>query len=270
MDTFQTAGQWRIYENTRELMERGTDPPAVLIDHGHRHGIEVFLSMRVNDIHDGRLPEGDPLLSPMKLSHPDWLLGLTDNPYAGERFSGLSRFGYDFGIDEVRQYRLALAEEAIKNYDLDGFDWDFCRFPRFFKKGTARDNAHLMTDLMRSIRSVLDARSKELGPPLPLSVRVPPTFELAMGSGLDVRTWIDEGIIDILIAGVVHTSMYRVPVGEISAFLKECFQMIHELETPFARANLTNSESSTSSIEERVRRSNAADEPHPKVMEGNT
>ena len=26
MDTFQTAGQWRIYENTREMMERGTDP----------------------------------------------------------------------------------------------------------------------------------------------------------------------------------------------------------------------------------------------------
>ena len=67
----------------------------MLIDHGHRHGLDVFLSMRVNDIHDGRLPEGDPLISPMKLSHPDWLLGLTDNPYAGERFSGLSRFGYD-------------------------------------------------------------------------------------------------------------------------------------------------------------------------------
>ena len=63
---------------------------------------------------------------------------------------------------EVREYRLAIAEEAIKNYDLDGFDWDFCRFPRFFKKGTARDNAHLMTDLMRSIRSVLDAHPKNL------------------------------------------------------------------------------------------------------------
>ena len=78
-----------------------------------------------------------------------------------------------------------------------------------------------MTDLMRSIRSLLDERSKQLGRPLPLSVRVPPTFELAMGSGLDVRTWIDEGIIDILIAGVVHTSMYRVPVGEIIEFLNE-------------------------------------------------
>ena len=215
METFQTSGQWRIYENTREMMERGTDPPAVVIDHGHRHGLDVFLSMRVNDIHDGQLPEGDPLISPMKRAHPDWLLGKVDNPHAeGGRYSGLSQFGYNFGLDEVREYRLALAEEAIKNYDLDGFDWDFCRFPRFFEKGTAQENAHLMTDLMRSIKSLLVERSKELGRPLPLSVRVPPTFELAMGSGLDVRTWVDEGIIDILIAGVVHTSMYRVPVEE--------------------------------------------------------
>ena len=110
MEKFQTAGQWRIYENTRELMERGTDPPAVLIDHGHRHGIEVFLSMRVNDIHDGRLPEGDPLLSPIKLSHPDWLLGLTDNPYAGEQRTVALRLR--LRLDEVRQYRLAIAEEA--------------------------------------------------------------------------------------------------------------------------------------------------------------
>ena len=127
----------------------------MLIDHGHRHGLEVFLSMPVNDIHDGQLPEGDPLLSPMKRAHPDWLLGKVDNPYAEGRYSGLSQFGYNFGIDEVREYRLAIAEVAIKNYDLDGFDWDFCRFPRFFKKGTSRDNAHLMTDLMRSIRSVM-------------------------------------------------------------------------------------------------------------------
>jgi hypothetical protein len=47
-----------------------------------------------------------------------------------------------------------------------------------------------------------------------LSVRVPPTFELAMNFGLDVQTWIDEGLIDILIAGVVHGSLHRVPVEE--------------------------------------------------------
>ena len=213
VDKFTTAGQWRVYENTRDLIERGVDPPSVLIDHGHRHGLDVFLSMRVNDVHDGNLPDGHPHLSPMKRAHPDWLLGLADNPHGSIR-PGWSRFAYDFGLEEVREYRLSIAREAIQNYDLDGFDWDFCRFPRFFRPGTAKDNAPLMTDLLRAIRALLDERSKELGRPLPLSVRVPPTFELAMGSGLDVRTWIAEGIIDILVAGVVHGSMHRVPVEE--------------------------------------------------------
>ncbi len=78
-----------------------------------------------------------------------------------------------------------------------------------------------MTGLMRSIRESLDERSKELGRPLPMSVRVPPTFELAMGSGLDVKTWIDEGLIDILVAGVVHGSMHRVPVEEYVAACRD-------------------------------------------------
>jgi hypothetical protein len=214
VDRFHSAGAWRIYENAREIMEAGTDPPAVVIDHGHRHGLDVFLSMRVNDIHDGWLEDGDPLISPMKRNHPDWLLGVADNPEESSRFRGLSRFAYDFGVKEVRDYRLALAREAIENYDVDGFDWDFCRFPRFFRPGTARENAPLMTEMMRSIRRALDEKSAKAGRPLQLSVRVPPTFELALGSGLDVRTWIDEGLIDILIAGVVHTSLHRVPVEE--------------------------------------------------------
>ena len=216
-EQFDTAGAWRIYENTRDLFEKGTDPAAVVIDHGHRNNLSVFLSMRVNDMHDGRLPDGDPLLSPMKRSHPEWLLGRSENPFTGTRMHGYSRFGYDFGIEEVRQYRLAIATEAIENYDLDGFDWDFCRFPRFFKQGMAAKNAPLMTELMRSIRAALDEKSQRIGRPLELAVRVPPTFELAMGSGLDIRTWIDEGIIDILVAGVVHQSLHQVPVEEYVA-----------------------------------------------------
>ena len=42
-ERFGTASQWRVYENTRALIEAGTDPPAVLIKHGHRAGLQVFL-----------------------------------------------------------------------------------------------------------------------------------------------------------------------------------------------------------------------------------
>ena len=112
-DTFTTSGNWRIYENTRQLMEEGTDPPEVVIDRGKKAGLEVFLSMRVNDIHDGG-PNDEPpqFLSPMKIAHPEWLLGPADNPIYDKRLTGLSRYAYNFGMRDVRDYKLAIATRA--------------------------------------------------------------------------------------------------------------------------------------------------------------
>jgi len=211
--TFTTSGNWRIYENTRQLMEQGTDPPTVIIERGKKAGLEVFLSMRVNDIHDGVINVDYPqFLSPTKISHPEWLLGPTDNPLYDERLTGLSRYAYNFAIKEVRDYKLAIATEAIEKYDLDGLDWDFCRSLRFFTKGESEKNADLMTELVGNLRRALDAKAARIGRPLLLSVRVPPTFDLAMPFGLDVKSWIEEGLIDILVAGVAHCSSFRVPV----------------------------------------------------------
>ena len=210
---FPSAGTWRIYENTRSLLEEGTDPPEIIIDSGHRAGLSVFLSMRVNDMHDGRLGDPDhPLLSPMKQKHKDWLLGLSQTPWEGSRNYGFSRFAYNFAIPEVREYKLALAEEAIHNYDLDGLDWDFVRFPRLFSHGRGPGNAHLITEMLRALRGCLDEKSERVGRPLELSVRVPPTFEHALAFGLDVNAWVEERLIDVLIAGVVQGDMRRLPV----------------------------------------------------------
>ena len=221
-ETFDSSGDWRIYENTRQLIEEGTDPPAVVIDHGHRAGLKVFLSMRVNDIHDGQYKEDAPaLLSPMKKKHKEWLLGAVEDATTPHRYRGLSRFAYNFALPEVRDYKLAMVNETIANYDLDGLDWDFCRFPRFFPAGQAEQSADLMTDLMRKIRASLDEKSRIVGRRLLMSVRVPPTFGLARAFGMDVKTWMDEGLIDILIAGVVHRNMHRVPVEEFIAAAKD-------------------------------------------------
>lgn len=214
-ETFETSGAWRIYENTRHMRELGTDPAHVVIEKGHEAGLQVLLSMRVNDIHDGFSSTDDPdILSPTKKAHPEWLLGPVKNAASGGRIRRFSRFAYDFEIDEFRAYKLAIGTEAIEKYDLDGLDWDFCRFPRFFREGRARQNAGLITEMLRKLRAKLDEKGEASGEKKLLSVRVPPTFELALGFGLDVQTWINEGLIDILIAGVVHSSLHRVPVEE--------------------------------------------------------
>ena len=182
---FSSAGNWRIYENARQMTETGADPATVVIEHGRRAGIEVFLSMRVNDIHDSNLEAGldDPLMSPMKRAHPDWLL----------RGEGRASTAYNFALPEVRDYKIALAEEAIDNYDLDGLDWDFCRRPIFFPEGQEAEGSLLLTNTMRRVRDALDRKSKEVGRPLLFSVRVPGSLEQALSVGVDVQSWAARG-----------------------------------------------------------------------------
>ena len=58
--------------------------------------------------------------------------------------------------------------------------------------------------------------------------------------------------------------------GTIRVLRKACFHTTVCAGTPFDRANLTNSESSISSIADRVRRTSPAAEPEPSVMAGST
>ena len=40
-------------------------------------------------------------------------------------------------------------------------------------------------------------------------------IDMCRNLGLDVKTWIDEGLIDIVVAGVTHGNMHRVPVEDL-------------------------------------------------------
>ena len=233
---FKTAGEWRLYENAHQLMERGTDSAAVVIAEGHRAGLDVFLSLRVNDGHDARLPDGaqDVNLAPLRRQHPEWLLG-------GD---GYTRFIYNFAIPAVREYTTALIEEAITNYDLDGFDLDFCRQPTLFKAdaggknlspgtaprlgwwsiGAAADvgdkNSSLITGMLRQIRQALDAKGQQAGKKLFFSVRVPPSLPLNRQAGMDVAAWIKERLVDIVVVGDPNGWNYRLPIEQFRALAR--------------------------------------------------
>ena len=187
------------------------DPHQVMVDAAHREGIEIFASLRMNDIHCS----SDGTLRPLKRERPDLIIG---GDFAGKQFPYLLEgekgrpaggyplgvmqsfwAGYNYAKPEVRELRRARVEEVATKYDYDGFELDFFRHPLFFKPGEERENLDAMTDLVRQIRANLNDIGAKRGRPYILAVRVPDTLALSLRTGLDVRTWLEEGLMDMLV-----------------------------------------------------------------------
>ena len=58
-----------------------------------------------------------------------------------------------------------------------------------------------MTDLIRSVKAILDRTGKQRGRKLYFHVRVIPRIEACHQRGLDVETWVKEGLVDAITPG---------------------------------------------------------------------
>jgi len=171
-------------------IQEGNDPPKVVIREARKRGLDVFYSFRINDIHDAFTPNELPTF---KVQHPDWQIG-PGHPY-----------GYptalNFAVPEVRDLKRRTIEEIFAKYDFDGLEIDFLRGPPFFLPGKEIENAHLLTEFLRGIRLMLDARAAQRGRRIELAARVDETLEACRLDGFEVQTWVKQGLIDILIMG---------------------------------------------------------------------
>ena len=191
------------------------DPTTVVAEFCTDHGIEVFGSIRMNDCHDALgLPAGR-LLYPLKREHPEYLIG--DESQRGTVDDGLKAAmwsGLNYACAEVREDRFRWIEHTASAYDLDGVDLNFFRMPWIFKLGEEQDNMHLMTELMRRARRRLDEIGRQRGRPLMLGVRVPDTAKLCLRIGLDIETWLKEGLVDRLLTGGGYAA-FSMPAEEL-------------------------------------------------------
>ncbi|MBL8993138.1 MAG: hypothetical protein JNM63_07345 [Spirochaetia bacterium] len=107
---------------------------------------------------------------------------------------------------EVRDYYQSLIFELLDLYDVDGFECDFMRYPKYFPDDKIAEGIPVMTAFLKSLRTKLDEVGKKKGKRLPLSVRVPRSPQLAKDIGLDVEAWAKEGLVDMVNA----TSGFRI------------------------------------------------------------
>ena len=171
-------------------IEEGNDPPKIVVQEAHKRGLDVFYAFRMNDIHDAW---GAALLPTFKVEHPEWMIG-EGQPYGVET-------ALNFAIPEVGELKLKIIEEIFQKYDFDGLEIDLMRHLPHFIPGTESQNAHILTEFLREVRQHLDQRAQERGRPIELAVRVDENVEACTLDGLEVATWLKEGLLDLLIVG---------------------------------------------------------------------
>ena len=200
---------------TKDLIEQGTDPLELAVEFCHQNGIEIFSGMRMNDIHDGRgYVRSDPLLPQFKKDHPEYLFGPKGAKLAYGYYSGV-----DYAQPAVRQRAFLILEDICRRYDVDGLELDFWRHPPFFKSYAVSGNPvsteerDQMTELLRRVRTMTEEVSLDRDRPLLIAVRVPDSVGACQSLGLDLERWLQEDLIDILIAGEMQLSPWEETVA---------------------------------------------------------
>lgn len=192
---------WRHAEHLRLAFAAGIDPEAVKVREAKRIGVDFWFRLAMNDWHHWGADADDANLwsGEFFAEHPEYLIGEDGAAGWPKNLWNVLRFFQDYAHREVRDLRRDLAFEACERYDVDGFLCDFMRCPGYFKRGAEQAGMPLMTDLMRQMRAGLDRIGDARGRPIGFAARVPNTIAGSERLGLDVRSWVRDGLVDLLV-----------------------------------------------------------------------
>ena len=135
-DIWNSLPFWRAYSNIKSLRDRGLDILELLTDRAHEKGLQMWGSIRTNHGQNpAHIDTADN--STFKIEHPEL------------HFETARGYLFNWVYPEVRAERLALIEEAVTDYDLDGMEIDFVFSPLPVRAGasprkqTPRDRVHV-------------------------------------------------------------------------------------------------------------------------------
>ena len=176
-------------EGYRQWKEQGIDIAAIFAEESSKRGIESFYNYRINGSDNDLGPFSK---IPMKLKHPEWLIHTWPGPV------GL----WNYAIPEVRRYKLSILREIAERFDYDGISLDFARVCPVLPPGKAWAHRDKMTDFLREFRSITQEVAHRRGRPLLVGARIPENLQGCHFDGLDIETWVREGLVDVLALGI--------------------------------------------------------------------
>ena len=236
--------QERGMANLRGLVDAGHDPIGLVVDRAREKKLEVFITFRLNEIHDVQNPDS-LLVSRFWREHPEWRVGkLGDeihpkfkaiiggrpdyqvNPIVASWFPG----ALNFAIPEVRAVRLAELRECSERYDIDGIDLDFQRFPIYFPQNEGPEHTATMTQWVREVREMAREVGKRRGRPLIVSARILAKPEQNLAIGLDPVTWANEGLVDFFVVSHYLRNDFSLPIAEYRKLLPKSMPLYGSIE----------------------------------------
>lgn len=195
-----TGGRGCLNATSAFIEKLGTDCLEMASDFCRENGMEIFVSIRVNDTHDSWVKwdtKHPQHLVKFKAENPDCLMGTAQKhpPYGAWT-------AVDFENPKVRDAMKKFVSDFVNNYDVDGIEYDFMRHGPIFKSvgwGAYATKAQLklMTDFMVELRSITEAAGRKKGKPILVLVRTADSLGYAKGIGIDVEAWLKAGVMDI-------------------------------------------------------------------------
>ena len=184
------AGYRKGVGNMLATHEQGVDYPARVIGRCRQRGVSPWISLRMNDCHYNDIP-----------THPFHGRFWKENPgFIRQNCSGYYATCLDYARPEVRDYFMALIEETLERYDIDGLELDFMREPYLFSADKEKEGSPILTQWMRDVRKQVSAAAAKRGHPIRIGVRLPTRPDVSLAMGLDAATWANEGLIDLVVA----------------------------------------------------------------------
>jgi len=189
--------------NALKMHEEVPDFMQVRYNYCHEKGVEMWHSMRMNDIHHTPLQtECWPQHADLWRERKDLIRAWYRHTWRGDWHDN----GFDYGKKEIYDYHLAMMEEYLLNFESDGVELDWLRALPVFRPGFDETCKDILTQFMHDVRYLANLAEKKFGHSLRVAVRVPYSVIEAGALGMDVVTWAKEKLIDIVIPSPNNTS----------------------------------------------------------------
>ena len=179
----------RAHRNAANLIRKGHDPLRIICERARERGLLVYPTLLVQQ---GAGERGeDTRCSNFWFDNPHLSIGARGDLEPGHPAERLM----DFTHEEVREERFALIQETLDNYDIDGFELQLNYGVHYFHPNEVKAGRQIMNAWVRKVYRAV----KKSGRKRELAIRVPASIPGCLQMGLDVRTWIKEGIVDVLV-----------------------------------------------------------------------